>query len=125
MKKSLVKVFALALVAVMLVSSLVSCGGDLEGTYSAQITPLGQSWKVSYTFSGNKVDAVAELTLFGNVTKLTATGTYELTQDENGNSRIVLDFEEENERFKDGNFNFQKGKDFIWISGTQYHKEVE
>lgn len=123
MKKLTVKLLALALVAVMLVSALVSCGGALSGTYSAEISPLGQKWKVSYTFDGDEVNAVAELTLVGNVTKLTATGTYELTKDENGNSRIVFDFVEENDRFKDGNYNFKEGEGFIWIGGTQYHKE--
>ena len=59
MKKSFVKVLALALVAVMLVSSLVSCGKKLSGSYEAEIDFLGQKWNVTYTFSGSDVEGYA------------------------------------------------------------------
>jgi len=122
MKKSFVKVLALALVAVMLVSSLVSCGKKLSGSYEAEIDFLGQKWNVTYTFSGSDVEVVSKVTVLGTVKSTPASGTYEIVENSDGTMEITFDFETETDLFKDGTFTFAEGEDYIKIGTSQYQK---
>lgn len=122
MKKSFIKVLALALVAVMLVTSLVSCGKRLSGSYESNFELFGQKWTVSYTFSGNDVEAVSKVTVLGNITSTPASGTYEIVENADGTMEITFDFETETDTFKDGTFVFVEGEDFIQIGTSQYQK---
>ncbi len=54
MKKTIVRIFAFALVAVMLVSTLASCGGVPAGEYVFGDTEYTESY-TKYTFSGSNV----------------------------------------------------------------------
>lgn len=54
MKKS-VKILALVLGLVMVLSMLVACSPKLSGTYSGEINVGVASYKVSYVFNGSKV----------------------------------------------------------------------
>ena len=122
MKKSFVKVLALALVAVMLVSSLVSCGKKLSGSYEAELELFGQKWNVTYTFSGSDVEAVSKVTVLGTVKSTPASGTYEIVENSDGTMEITFDFETETDLFKDGTFTFAEGEDYIKIGTSQYQK---
>ena len=74
MKKTFVRIAAVAVLVVMLACSLVSCGG-LSGTYASDET-LGSG--VSYTFKGKEV--TIEVKLLGFTTELV--GEYSIDGDE-------------------------------------------
>lgn len=122
MKNTLIKLLSIALVALMLVATLVSCGKSLSGAYSSKIELLGQSWDVTYTFKGSKIEAVSKATLLGKVTTEEAFGEYEITENADGSLEIEIDFEDENSLFRDGTYTLEKGEDYIKIGGVQYNK---
>lgn len=122
MKRSFKKLVTIVLTVVMLVSSFAGCGKSLSGSYEAELKVLGQSWKVTYTFSGKKVEAESKVTLLGNIETNTYNGTYELVENEDGSMEITFDFEEETDLFKDGTFTFTEAEDYIKIAGSQYNK---
>ena len=117
MKKSMIKVMALSLVMVIMVSVLASCGA-LSGTYESKVELLGQSASVSYKFSGNKVEGTSKTTLLGNINTETVKGTYKVDGDE-----ITFNFDEEKASFNDGTYTFEKGEDYVKIAGVQYTKK--
>ena len=118
----MIKLLAVALVALMLVATLVSCGKSLSGAYSSKIELLGQSWDVTYTFKGSKVEAVSKATLLGKVTTEESVGEYEIIENADGSLEIEIDFEDENSLFRDGTYTLDKGEDYIKIGGVQYNK---
>lgn len=122
MNKTVKRVLTLALTAIMLVSAFAGCGKSISGSYESELELFGQSWKVTYTFSGKKVEAVSKVTILGNVNSETCTGTYELVEAADGSLEITLDFEEENDLFKDGTFTFTEGEGYIKIGESQYNK---
>ena len=122
MKNTLIKLLAVAVVAVMLVATLASCGKSLSGAYSSEISLLGQSWDVTYTFKGSKVEAVSKATLLGKVTTEEAVGEYEIIENADGSLEIKIDFEDENSLFRDGTYTLEQGEDYIKIGGVQYNK---
>ena len=122
MKKTMKRMFTLVLIAVMLVASFAGCGKSLSGSYEAEIKVLGQSWKVTYTFSGKKLEAESKVTILGNVDSKTSNGTYEIVENADGSMEITIDFEEETELFKDGTFTFTEGEDYIKIGEAKYNK---
>lgn len=122
MKNTFIKLLAVALVAVMLVATLVSCGKSLSGAYSSEVSLLGQSWDVTYTFKGSKVEVVSKTTLLGNVNSTEITGTYDINENDNGKLEITFDFEEETTLFKDGTYTLEQGEDYIKIAGVKYKK---
>ncbi len=116
------KLITVALAAVLLVCSFAGCGKSISGSYEAELEFFGQSWKVTYTFSGKKVEAQSKVTILGNVENKTGTGTYELVENADGSLEISLDFEEESDLFKDGTYTFTEGEDYIKIGDSQYNK---
>ena len=122
MKKSFKKLLTVVLTVVMLISSFAGCGKSLSGSYETELKLLGQSWKVTYTFSGKKVTAESKVTLLGNVETNTYNGTYEIAENADGSLEISFDFEEESDLFKDGTFTFTEAEDYIKIAGSQYNK---
>ena len=122
MKNTLIKLLAVVVVAVMLVATLVSCGKSLSGAYSSEVSLLGQSWDVTYTFKGSKVVAESKTTLLGQINTNECAGTYEITENADGSMEIKIDFEEENNLFKDGTYTLTQGEDYIKIGGVQYNK---
>lgn len=123
MKKTFIKILTLTLIAVMLVCSLASCGKKVSsGSYEAEIEVLGQSWNVTYTFKGNKVEAVNKITLLGNVNSETAKGKYEIVENADGSMEITFKFEEENNSFKNKTVTYKEGDDYIELGGVKYTK---
>ena len=123
MKNTLIKLLSLTLVTVMLITMLASCGKSLSGTYSSKLELLGQSWDVTYTFKGSKVEAVSKTTFLGKVNTEECSGTYKIAENSDGSLEISFDFEEENDLFKDGTYTFSEGEDYIKIGNSQYNKE--
>ncbi len=110
MKKTVLKVVALMLVAVVLCTALVSCGKTLKGTYK---TALGTP---SFTFKGNKVTLEIDLIF----TATTIEGKYEIKDD-----KITFTWEGDNaDEAKDysGTLSFAEGDDYITIGGVKYNK---
>lgn len=122
MKNTLIKLLAVAVVAVMLVATLASCGKSLSGAYSSEVSLLGQSWDVTYTFKGSKVEAVSKTTLLGKVNTSECAGTYEITENDDGSLEITFDFEDGSDLFKDGTYTLEQGETYIKIGGVQYNK---
>ena len=90
MKKTFVRVLTLALVVVMLVSVLASCGGVPSGEYVYGDTTVTKSY-TKYTFKGSSV--TAEVYVLGTKTDASFEGKYKVKDGE-----ITFTYED-----KDGN----------------------
>lgn len=110
MSKNIIRLSALALVTIMLVALLASCGGP-SGTYEA--TVLGQS--MSYTFKGGNKVAI-KVTLLGTVT--TFEGKYKISGDE-----ITFTFEDSEAKSYNGTMTFEQGDDYVKIGEIKYTKK--
>ncbi|MBO5701276.1 MAG: hypothetical protein J6S71_02445 [Clostridia bacterium] len=123
MKKTIAKSIALVMAAVMLVCMFASCGQKIEkGTYKAEVEFLGQGVGVTYTFSGNKLEAESNLSILGIDKNKTTTGTYEIIKYDDGDLEIKIDFEEETDLFKDGTYAYSEGDGYIKIGIIKYEK---
>lgn len=103
------KVIALALVAVMLTMTLVSCGG-VSGKYSAELLGTG----VELEFKGSKVNARFKvLGSYGDAIE----GKYKIKGDE-----ITITFPDGDKETEDlsGTHSFEKGDDYIKIGVVTY-----
>ena len=103
------KVIALALVAVMLTMTLVSCGG-VSGKYSAELLGTG----VELEFKGSKVTARFKvLGSYGDALE----GKYKIKGDE-----ITITFPDGDKETEDlsGTHSFEKGDDYIKIGVVTY-----
>ena len=123
MKKTILKAITLLLATITLVCALTSCAKRISGSYSAELEILSQSWEVTYTFKGSKVEAVSKTTFLGTITTNECNGKYEIVENEDGTFEITFDFEEENDLFKDGTYTFEEGENFIKIGGSTYTKK--
>ena len=113
MKKS-VKVLALALVAVMLCATLVSCGKTLSGEYEASILGSG----IVLAFKGNKVTYTAKVL---GAEAVSVEGEYSIKKD-----KITLSFDGDDEAQEmSGTFDFEEGEDYIKIGSLGKFKKVE
>lgn len=95
MKKTLVRVLAIALVAVTLVFVLASCGGVPAGEYINGDPEITKSY-TKYTFKGNKV--TAEVYALGSKTDASFEGTYKV---KDGNITFTYEDEDGNEKTTD------------------------
>ena len=103
------KIIALALVAVMLTMTLVSCGG-VSGTYSAEAIGTG----VELEFKGSKVSARFKvLGMYSDPVE----GTFKVKGDE-----ITITFPDGDKETEDlsGTHAFEKGDDYIKIGIVTY-----
>lgn len=117
------RIISLVLVAVMLVCVLASCGKKVaSGSYEAELSVLGQSAGVTYTFKGNKIVAESKVEVLGFENTTSAEGTYEIVENDDGDLEIKIDFDDETEIFRDGTYSFSEGDDYIKISGVKYEK---
>ena len=127
MKKTIIRIVAVALVAVMMCAVLVSCGGP-SGEYGSD--------DYSLTFKGSKVTVSYK----GLTEQKNLTGTFEMGKDEEGNKTITFTMDETegggwlgdlgNAAVKalfDGTKSYNSGKDdngsYIEISGARYYKK--
>ena len=117
MKKTILKIVALSLVAVMMCALLASCGKTLSGTYSAKLDVAVASSETSYTFSGKKVTIEITTGLAGFEKTVEFEGTYEIDDD-----KITFTFEGDGEDYS-GTVPFEKTDDGIKIAGIEYKKQ--
>ena len=123
MKKTFLKVLTISLVAVMLVCTLASCAKMVPaGSYDAQIELFDQKRTVTYTFKGNKVEAVNKTTILGNVKTETVEGKYKITENSDGSMEITFEFEKETDLFKNETVTYKEGEDYIKLGLVTYNK---
>ena len=123
MKKSFVRVLSLALIAVMMVCALASCSKKISGSYGGEIEFLGQSYEVTYTFSGKKVNVERKATVLGTVNTTEYEGTYEIVENDDGKMEITFEFENGDDSVKSGTYTFEEGDDYIKIGVITYTKK--
>ena len=123
MKKS-IRILAVALVAIMLCISLVSCGKKLNGSYKGEINVLVASYEVVYEFKGSKVTVTRQIeSIIGDGDPVVVEGKYEITEAEDGELKITFEYEgEDDEVVKGGTFDFEEGEDYIKIGTVKYSK---
>ncbi len=108
MKKNILRVTALAVLLVMAVAVLASCGSKLSGTYVRD-----DSDAVSLTFKDDKVSAEGKI--LG--VSLKVEGTYKIEKD-----KITISFGDD--KFKlGGEKSFAKDGKTITIDGVKYTKQ--
>lgn len=126
MKKT-IRLVAVLMIVAMLAVSLTSCSKMLSGKYVAEIEVpfLGES-TVVYEFSGNKVTYTATSKgTFGTEKTETKTGTYEIMEDNDDPSKLVIAFEFEGEDRYTRSFSEGEnvdGEKIITIGGIDYKK---
>ena len=98
MKKTLVRVLAFALVAVMLVCTLASCGKKLSGEY------------------------VGEIEILGQVNTETVEATYEIVENDDGTMEITFTTEVDGKE-ESNTVTFEEGDGYIKLGGVQYNKK--
>lgn len=122
MKRTLSFVLACALLlgAVLL---LASCGKTLSGEYTLD----GYVGSKTYAFDGKSVAITYEISGF----EKTIEGTYEITENEEGEKRITITLDKEDEedasaKVYAGEFSFSEGEEdgvkYIKIGGAKYTK---
>ena len=86
--KTMTRVVAVALVAVVMCMMLASCGNTLSGSYSATYESEGflglgkGTYTTTYEFKGNKVVRTDDVTVGGKTTTTVTNGTYEIKDDQ-------------------------------------------
>ena len=127
MKKS-VKLLSMALVAVMLCLSLFACGGKtLSGKYvSDEIDFVVGSYSATYEFKGNNVTITkdVDMKIGSDPDPLVIEGTYEIVEEEDGDLKIKLELngEDEDDDIKAGTYALEIGEDYIKIASVKYTK---
>ena len=127
--KTMIKVMAVALLAVMMCTVLASCS-TISGTYSATYESEGflglgaGSYTTTYEFKGKNITRTDDVTVGSKTTTNTLTGTYEIQDD-----KIVITWDKDVET-GDGQssttkstYDFAKGDGFVLIDGRQYNKK--
>lgn len=132
------KLVSLALVCIMLLGSvfaLSSCGKIITGKYEADITAIGTGVVVTYEFSGlNKVTVTSKAKVLGfSSDAVVVTGTYEIGEDEDGDTTITFDYDEDKKADgaeKEGvAVPFARGEEdgtkYIKIGGVKFEKVTD
>lgn len=129
--KTMTKVMAVALVAVVMCMVLASCGNTISGTYSATYESEGifgfgaGSYTTTYEFKGKNVVMTTDATVGGKTTSTTVNGTYVIEDD-----KIIFTWDKNVETNENGDsvvssntYEFSKGDDFIYIGDQKYDKK--
>ena len=124
MTKTMTRLIAVALVAVMLCIGLASCAKTISGSYKGEINILLASYEVIYEFKGNNVTVTRKVeSVLGDSDPVVLEGTYEITEDDDGELKIEFTYETEDDVVKGGKFDFEEGDDYIKIAGIKYSKQ--
>lgn len=129
--KTMTRVVAVALVAVMMCMMLASCGNTLSGKYSATYESEGifgigaGSTTTTFEFSGKKVTRTIDVTVGSQTTTTVTNGTYVIEDD-----HIIFTWDKNVETNENGDstvstnkYEFSKGDDFILIGDQKYTKK--
>ncbi len=126
--KTMTRVVAVALVAVMMCMMLASCGNTISGKYEAEkeinMILFKTTVKYTYEFKGKDVTLTTAWTTGSETTTKTQNGTYEINED-----KITITWAEDVQTGEDGDgtvksgtYEFSKGDDFIYIDGLKLTK---
>ena len=119
MKKSIVRIFAVALVAIMVCLAFAACAKTLSGKYSAQLGSTSiAGTKTTYEFSGKKVTITNVSGVAGFEKTTTFEGTYKIDGDE-----ITFTFEDDDASSYNQTVSFEETEDGVKIAGIEYKKE--
>ena len=122
--KTFAKVLSLVLVVAMVCVLFASCGKTISGTYKGEVDAFDLAGaEVVYKFSGSKVSVTATAFIFGFEKTVEYDGTYEITENEEGELEITFTFEDEDAEKYSGKFSFAQGEDYIKIGGAKYDKQ--
>lgn len=113
--KKFARILAVVMAVLMVSLCFVACGNKLSGTYEHTEEAMGITATVKLEFDGDKVKISSEA--LGISASVDA--TYEIKDDE-----ITISIDDEDSLLKDlaGTFDFEKGKDYVKIDGTEYKK---
>ena len=121
MKKNVIRIIALVLMAAALCTVFASCGKKLSGKYTGKLDILLASYTVTYNFSGSKVTVTKTGEILGQSKTTTLEGKYEITENDNG-MEITITFETKDDDIKSGTYSLEEGDGYIKIGGVQYNK---
>ena len=127
--KTMTRVVAVALVAVIMTMMLASCGNTLSGTYEAEteinLILVKTQIKYTYEFKGKNVTLTTASTMGSTTTTKTQSGTYEINED-----KITFTWAEDVETGEDGDgtvksgtYDFAKGDGYIVIGELKLSKK--
>lgn len=129
--KTMTRVVAVAIVAVIMCMMLASCGNTISGTYSATYESEGflgfgkGSYTTTYEFKGKNVTMTVDATVGGKTTTTITNGTYTIEDDQ-----IIFTWDKNVETNENGDsvvstnkYEFSKGDDFIYIGDQKYDKK--
>ncbi len=121
--KTMTKVVAVALVAVVMCMMLASCT-TISGKYSGSMKVILVDVKYTYEFKGKNVTLTTEtpVPLLGNIVN-TQTGTYEIKDDQITFSWDVSENKDGATVVDKGPYAFEKGSDYIKIGDMTLTKE--
>ena len=120
--KKFTKVIAIVLVLATLVCVFASCGKKISGKYTGEINVLVASYKVTYDFSGSKVEVTHTTSnIITGSSTTTVEGKYEIKESDNG-MEITFTFKNEDDVAKNATYSFEEGEDYIKINGIKYTK---
>jgi len=121
MKKNVIRIVALVLLAAALCTVFASCGKKLSGKYTGKLDLLVASYTVTYNFSGSKVTVTKTGEVLGQSKTTTLEGKYEIAENDNG-MEITFTFETKDDDIKSGTYSLEEGDGYIKIGGVQYNK---
>ncbi len=120
MKKTIIKIMALALVVVIACLALASCAKTISGKYEGEIDVLLVKYKVTYAFSGKNVEVTRKTTtMLGTSDTVTVKGTYEIND---AGDEITFTWESEDDVIEGGTFIFEETENGIKIGTVEYKK---
>ena len=124
MKKTIIRIVALSLIAIMMCAVLASCGKTISGTYTGKADAFGLAGAtITYKFSGKKVAITATANVFGFEKTVESNGTYEITEKDDGSLAITFTFENEDAKSYSGTVSYEKTDDGIKLGGLEYKKQ--
>ncbi len=114
MKKNVSRVIAAVAVMVMILTMFTACGNTISGKYKNDLLGLSfefkSSGKVYFTYPKLELSSLSKK-------DVTAEGTYEINE-----GKITMSFADEGAKEYSGELSFEKGEDFIKISGVKFSK---
>ncbi len=123
--KKITKIISLVLVFSLVCVMLVSCGKTLSGTYSSEIGGSLIGAGAKYTFKGNDVTITANFGVVGFEMEKSFDGTYEITENDEGELQITFTFGDDEASKYNGTVSFEENKEenAIIIGGIKYTKQ--
>lgn len=122
--KHWIRILSLLMILALCTAVFASCAKTLSGTYEGEVDAIVLKYTATYEFSGNKVDITKKTTtILGTVNTVEFSGTYEISENDDGSMEITFTLDSEDEQIKSGTFTFEEGEDYIKIGLAKYTKK--